>query len=263
MNSADPESRTMKRADRLHHILRLFTVDRPVWTIEEASSVLDVSISTVYRQFGALVRSGLLDAVEESRVYVLGPAIIEMDRNIRFSDPLITVAKPAMRWLAEQTPVPCAVLLCRLYRDRVMCIHQEEKGESGNEVSYERGRPMPLSKGAPSKTILSQLPSRRLNALASQLENDKSEQEALKSPQFRKELGGIRKQGYAITRGEVDAGVIGIAVPLTTPLRGIVASLGVACFESPDDLIVARVRALLVATAETISASIQFDDRWT
>ena len=185
-----------------------------------------------------------------------------MDRNIRFSDPLITVAKPAMRWLAEQTPVSCTVLLCRLYRDRVMCIHQEEKGQNANQVSYERGRPMPLSKGAPSKTILSQLPSRRLNALASQLENDESERDTLKSAEFRKELGEIRKLGHAVTRGEVDKGVIGIAVPLTTPLRGIVASLGVACFENPDDLAVARVRALLVATAETISASIQFDDRW-
>ena len=198
---------------------------------------------------------------EISRVYVLGPAIIEMDRNIRFSDPLITVAKPAMRWLAEQTPLPCAVLLCRLYQDRVMCIHQEEKG-SANQVSYERGRPMPLSMGAPSKTILSQLPARRLSALALQLKSDEKERDTLKSALFRKELSAIRKQGYAITRGEVDTGVIGIAVPLTTPLCGIVASLGVACFDNPDDLIVARVRALLVATAETISASIQFDDRW-
>ena len=252
----------MKRADRLHHILGLFTVERPVWTIEEAASVLGVSISTVYRQFGALVRSGLLDAVEESRVYVLGPAIIEMDRNIRFSDPLITVAKPAMRWLAEQSPVPCAVLLCRLYRDRVMCIHQEKKGESADQVSYERGRPMPLSMGAPSKTILSQLSSRRLSALALRFEDDKSEQDKLGSAEFRKELIKIRKLGYAVTRGEVDKGVIGVAVPLSTPLRGIVASLGVACFGNPDDIVVARVRALLVATAETISTSIQVDERW-
>ncbi len=95
----------MNRADRLHAILGLFTADRPLWTIEDAAETLGVSLSTAYRQFGALVRSGLLDALEGSRVYVLGPAIIELDRNIRLSDPLITVAKPAMRWLAEQTPV--------------------------------------------------------------------------------------------------------------------------------------------------------------
>jgi DNA-binding IclR family transcriptional regulator len=247
----------MTRADRLHLVLRLFTVERPVWTIEDAAAALGVSISTVYRQFGALVRSGLLEALEEERSYVLGPAIIEMDRNIRLSDPLTTVATSAMRWLAEQTPVACAVLLCRLYRERVMCIHQEEKGEHAIRVSYERGRPMPLSRGAPSKTILSQLSTRRLSALAAQLQ-EPSEQTVLCSPEFRRELAVIRKQGFAVTRGEVDAGVIGVAVPLATPLRGIVVSLGVACFEQPNELIVARVRALLTATAATIGASIQF-----
>ncbi len=35
--------------------------------------------------------------VEGSRAYVLGPAINELDHNIRLGDPLITVATPAMR----------------------------------------------------------------------------------------------------------------------------------------------------------------------
>jgi DNA-binding IclR family transcriptional regulator len=167
-----------------------------------------------------------------------------------------------MRWLAEQTPTSCTVLLCRLYRDRVMCIHQEEKAESTDPVSYERGRLMPLSLGAPSKTILSQLSSRRLTAIASGFDGDAKEQDKLNSAEFRKELNEIRKQGYAITRGEVDAGVIGVAVPLATPLRGVIASLGVACFGNPDDLNITRTRALLTATAETITASIKFDPRW-
>ena len=155
----------MKRGDRLHYILRLFTPERPLWTAEAAAEALGVSLSTAYRQLGALVKSDLLEAVEGSHAYVLGPAVIELDRNIRLSDPLITVAKPAMRWLAEQAPMSCTVLLCRLYRERVMCIEQWEKPGGTGEVSYERGRPMPLSRGAPSKTILAQLPPRRLATL--------------------------------------------------------------------------------------------------
>ena len=247
----------MNRADRLHLILRLFTAEKPLWTVEEAAAALNVSLSTAYRQFGALVRSGLLDAVEGARVYVLGPAVIELDRNIRLSDPLITIATPAMKWLADQAQIPCTVLLCRLYRDRVMCIHQEERAGSAGSVSYERGRPMPLSQGAPSRTILAQLPARRLSGLMPILQSEAAGNEAFQPEEFRAELGRIRKQGYSITRGEVDPGVVGVAVPLMTPLKGIVASLGVACFGAPDDIGMIRGRALLVATAETINGSVQ------
>jgi len=247
----------MNRADRLHHILRLFTAEKPLWTVEEASVALDVSLSTAYRQFGALVRSGLLDAVEGSSAYVLGPAIIELDRNIRLSDPLIIMARPAMRWLADQAPVSCTVLLCRLYRDRVMCIHQEEKPGEVGEVSYERGRLMPLSLGAPSKMILAQLPPRRLTSMIASLEAEATTP-AFDSEAFRRQLAEIRKQGYCITYGEVDPGIVGVATPLTAPRRGIVASLGVACFGSPDEISLVRVRALLTATSETIKASVTY-----
>jgi DNA-binding IclR family transcriptional regulator len=247
----------MNRADRLHLLLSLFTVDKPLWTAEEAASALGVSPSTAYRQFASLLRLGLLEAVDSPRGHVLGPAIIELDRNIRLSDPLIRVAMPAMRWLADQAPVSCTVMLCRLYRDRVMCIHQEEKPASPGDVSYERGRLMPLFRGAPSKTIIAQLTARQLAGVVQRMPEERRRAE-LKRPldELRAELQDIRKRGYCITHGEVDADVIGIAMPLRAPRRGIVASLGVACFGRPDDLGLVRVRALLGATVETIAAAI-------
>jgi len=248
----------MNRANRVNSVLRLFTAEKPMWTADEASAALEVSLSTAYRQLAALVKAGLLDAVEGSSAYVLGPAIIELDRNIRLSDSLIIAAKPAMRWLADQAPVPCTVLLCRLYRDRVMCIHQEEKAGNGGEVSYERGRLMPLFHGAPSKAILAQLPTRKLAGIVADLQNEPNgaARQIPDLEELRHELKQIRRIGYCITRGEVDAGIVGLAVPLPTARRGIAASLGVACFGSPSETEVTRVRALLVATSETIKASL-------
>lgn len=247
----------MNRAHRVNSILRLFTAEKPLWTAEEAAAALEVSLSTAYRQLSALMKAGLLDAVEGSKAYVLGPAIIELDRNIRMSDSLVIAAKPAMRWLAEQAPVASIVLLCRLYRDRVMCIHQEEKPGTSGEVSYERGRLMPLFHGAPSKTIIAQLPWRRLATIVTdaRAEGSVSEAQIPDLEALRLELRQIRRQGYCITRGEVDKGIVGVAVPLPTARRGVAASLGIACFGSPDDTTLVRVRALLVATAETIKAS--------
>jgi len=242
----------MTHGDRLHLLLRLFTVEKPRWSADEAAAALGVSLSTAYRQFAALLKSGLIEPVTGSRAYVLGPAIIELDRIIRLSDPLIRIAQPAMRRLADAAPVACSVLLCRLYRDRVMCTLQEEKPVAAGTVSYERGRPMPLFRGAPSKTILSQLPARQLAALADAAEPGPP----VAWERFRAELADIRKRGFCITYGEVDPGVIGLAVPMPTPGRGRVASLGVACFGAPDAAVLDRVRALLMATAAEIEAAV-------
>jgi DNA-binding IclR family transcriptional regulator len=113
---------------------------------------------------------------------------------------------------------------------------------------------MPLSRGAPSRTILAQLPPRRLATLMPTIEAENPG--GFDSEAFRHQLREIRKQGYCITRGEVDKGVVGIAVPLAMPRRGTPASLGIACFGAPAETTLARVRALLVATAETIKTSL-------
>src|SRR5690606_10048010 len=140
---------------------------------------------------------------------------------------------------------------------RVMCIHQEEKGNGGGEVSYERGRLMPLFHGAPSKTILAQLPSRRLANIVADVQAEQPNAGAAPDlDELRQELRQIRRSGYCITRGEVDRGIVGVAVPLQTTRRGVAASLSVACFGNPDEAGIVRVRALLVATSETIKASL-------
>jgi len=244
----------MNRGDRLHLILRLFTPERPQWTADETAAALGFSRSTAYRQLGALVKSGLLETLEHASAYVLGPAIIELDRNIRLSDPLLRAATPAMRRLAEEAPISCTVLLCRLYRDRVMCIGQEERPGETVAVSYERGRLMPLSRGAPSRTILAQLPPRRLAPLMTTIEAENAA--GFDADAFRRQLREIRKEACCITRGEVDDGVVGIAVPLAMPQRATAASLGIACFGAPDEATLARVRALLAAAAATIRASL-------
>ena len=45
-------------------------------------------------------------------------------------------------------------MLCRLYRNQVMCVHQETTPVPPDfAIGYERGRPLPLYRGAASKII--------------------------------------------------------------------------------------------------------------
>ena len=85
----------MSSTEKLLNALALFTFDAPEWTVEAAAKALDVSGSTAYRYFSSLTKAGFLDPISGGR-YVLGPAIIAYDRQIRHQDPLLRVSRPAL-----------------------------------------------------------------------------------------------------------------------------------------------------------------------
>src|SRR5271165_2581962 len=150
--------------DRMLAVLELFTVEMPEWTVEAAAAALRVSAPTAYRYFKQLTRAGLLSPVTGAS-YALGPAIIQMDRQIQICDPMLNAARSVMVDLIQYAAESATVLLCRLYHDRVMCAHQVMGRGPQLPVSYERGRLMPLFRGATSKIILAHLPARTLKSL--------------------------------------------------------------------------------------------------
>src|SRR6476469_7681013 len=81
---------------RLLSVLDLFTEEKPIWTLEETIARLNFSRSMAYRYVKELTDAGLLATVGKGR-FVLGPKIIELDRQIRVCDPLLAVAQGTMR----------------------------------------------------------------------------------------------------------------------------------------------------------------------
>ncbi|MFT4077440.1 MAG: helix-turn-helix domain-containing protein [Asticcacaulis sp.] len=49
----------MSTTDRVFAVLRLFSIQHPEWTVEQAASELDCPTSTMYRYFRSLVGAGL------------------------------------------------------------------------------------------------------------------------------------------------------------------------------------------------------------
>ncbi len=210
---------------RMLAVVDLFSERCPVWTVDGIASGLGYTRATAYRYVGELHDAGLLTRVGRG-AYALGPRIIELDRQIRRCDPLLSVAEHVMPDLLRDRRGQVA-LLCALFRDRVLCIHQ-----AGHDrklaVSYERGRPMPLFRGATSKAILAWLPERRLTRLF--LEQQAQIRRAglgRDRAEFLASLKAIRRAGYAITHADVDPGVVGVAVPLFVGEHSVIGSLSV------------------------------------
>jgi DNA-binding IclR family transcriptional regulator len=239
--------------DRLLAVLGLFTIERPEWTVEEAAAQIGVSAPTTYRYFKRLTTAGLISPVSGAS-YTLGPAIIQMDRQIQISDPMLRAARGVMHELIQHAADGSILLLCRLFHDRVMCVHQVFGRGPQQPVSYERGRPMPLFRGATSKIILAHLPPRTLKSL---FEQNAREIDAAgfgrTLDEFRGSLAAIRRAGFVVTHGEIDAGRVGIGVPVFDKDRAILGSLSFALSEvKASDKLIAKLAPLTIAASRQI-----------
>jgi len=183
-------------------VLDLFTEQHPVLSADDISSKLDYSRPTGYRYVRGLVAAGLL--VRAPGGYALGPRIIELDWIIRTQDPVLMASRSAVRRLAARTA--CGVTQMGMYGEHIVTIHYEP-GPNPLEIGFDRGRPMPLFRGAPSKAILAFLPRARLERLY-------RKHRGRGFARFAEEMKDVRKAGYAISFGELDVGKVGIGAPV-------------------------------------------------
>ncbi|HEY9281008.1 MAG TPA: helix-turn-helix domain-containing protein, partial [Eoetvoesiella sp.] len=201
---------------RILDILDLFTPETTIVQVDEVGAQLGVGRSTCYRYLQELCDSGLLVQQGKGR-YGLGPRVIELERLLQLSDPLLNAGKTIM---AELAPI-CenrTLLLCSLFKDRVLCIHQTGPDHiiHANEkmpIYRGRGSTLPLFQGAGSQAILAHLAPHQVQALylakqseiaAAGLGSDWKE--------FRATLNVIRKQGFVSTVGKRNPRVLALAV---------------------------------------------------
>lgn len=246
--------------DRMLAVLGLFTIARPHWSVEDAAARLGVSATTSYRYFKRLTRAGLISPVAGAG-YTLGPAIIEMDRQIQICDPMLRAARTVMSDLVQQASEGSTALLCRLYHDRVMCVHQVMGRGPQAPVSYERGRLMPLFRGATAKVILAHLPARTLKSLFAQHRAAIAEA-GLGADwlAFRAALARLRRVGGAVTHSDLDPGRVGLAAPIFDRERAVLGSLSVVLpAVRAEEAAVARLLALTIAGARAIERAMNAD----
>lgn len=228
-------------------VLDLFTEQTPVLSAEDISATLKYSRPTGYRYVRELVANGLL--VRAPRAYALGPRIIELDRIIRTHDPLLLASRQAVRSLAMGTG--CDVTQMAMYGERIVTIHHE-LGPAPLMIEFDRGRPMPLFRGCPSKAIIAFLPRARIQRLYRKHQGGRG------FGHFYEEIQAIRKAGYAASFGELEPDRVGYGAPLFRGGRNVAGSINLVMTRAQHDA--ADHRALverLLESAARISDAIE------
>jgi DNA-binding IclR family transcriptional regulator len=170
----------------------------------------------------------------------------------------VQTSREVMERIAAFAPEGSVVLLCRAFGDTVLCMHQTHAKGPQSVVSYERGKPMPLFRGATSRIILANQPLRRMrkfyDAHADAL-RDSGNGDDWES--FRANMAKLRKAGHAVSFGEVDPGRIGIAAALMDETRAPLGSLSYVISADTDPASVPLLASVLTTAAREVEGKLR------
>jgi DNA-binding IclR family transcriptional regulator len=237
-------------ADRALDILLLFNPDKLLWTGAEIADHIGVARSTGYRYLQSLVNAGFVE--EASGKFQLGPRIFQLARLARAGTNLSDIAMPTMRGLAAR--VNEAVLLTRRSGRFVVCLDLVEAMHTVR-LSYERGHVLPINAGAAAEVLLAWAGPEDAAAVLNAAPLERFTPRTLVDPALlQARFAQIRSQGVAISQGELDEQVLGVAAPIRDAKGSVVAAVSIAALASrvlPGQL--KSVAVAVKAAAATIS----------
>lgn len=202
-------------------ILNLFNERRPVWSADDVITRLGFTQPTGYRYLRELCAQGYLIRLTDG--YSLGPKIIELDYYIRGADPVFRGAQAIMRDLVGRTGFE--VLLMSIFGEQIVTTHQEA-GRETLTISFGRGHPMPLFRGAGSKAIVAFLPkAQRRRIFANNAQDANAAGFGATYDAFEANLQPIRRAHFALSLGELNEGNVGMAAPIFQTSRTSCGSL--------------------------------------
>ncbi|QYN26563.1 IclR family transcriptional regulator [Amycolatopsis sp. DSM 110486] len=238
-------------ADRTLDVLSLFNDDHPVVGGVEVAKQLQVARSTAYRYLQSLVSARFLEE-EPTGGYRLGMRFVELGRLARRAHDLSDIAAPVIVDLAARAGE--TALITRRAGNLVVCLDRAESETHRLRISYERGAVLPINAGASALVLLAwdEPDSIRQTFAQSHLQQF-TPATLIDVDQLMDRLERIKRDGYAVTRAEVDDDVVGIAAPIFTGEK-VTAAVTVAALASRvPKALERRILTQVREAAETIS----------
>lgn len=253
-----PESAANTRSvERALNILEAFTAAEPELTATDLSRKLVLNKSTVHRLAGLLERRGLLSRNPKTRAYALGPAIFRFVGLVLRQGDIASLSLPLMVALRDQTGETIGLNI-RVGRNRT-CIAQIESLHE-LRMRLDIGKLLPLYCGAAGKVLLAHMAPEEIEAVIRETGLAPLGPGSIRDPEvLRRQLGAIRRDGFAISKEERTAGGHTLAAPLRDRNGLVVASLSVygPAVRLPDARI-EELRPVVIAVAAAISRAFGF-----
>lgn len=212
--------------DRMAEILDCFSLEEPALGVREVARKTDLSPSTVGRIMAYLRDMGILNQDADSYLYMMGSKVLAWAGIYTVTSDVRTIALPVMVRLQEQTRETISLYI--LEGSERVCVERLESPQSVRIVARV-GRRIPLYAGSAGKVFLAYMPENlRENILQDVDLKPMTERTITDINALRTNLKDIRKQGYAVSRGEWIIDASGTAAPIFNQMGQITAAISIS-----------------------------------
>jgi DNA-binding IclR family transcriptional regulator len=236
-------------AGRLFTLLSVFSEQRPSANLSELSRNAGLALSTTHRLVGELVEWGALDRDEDGRYHV-GLRLFELAALSPGSFGLREHALPFLEDLYEVTHQNVQLAV----RDGLEAVYVERiSAHNAVNVVTRIGSRLPVHASGVGLAMLAYAPA-EVQALALRSPLRRFTEKTITTPAaLREMLARVRRDGYAISDGQIELITLSVAAPVRGPDDGVVAAVSIVV---PNDVDAAALVPAVRAAARGISRAL-------
>lgn len=219
-------TKTLQSLERGIDLLFLFSVEKPILSLEDISRGLDLPESTAYRLAATLCKKSVLVRSPAGKGYELHASLLRLLAVVRAHIDIGSLALPSLEVLARESGETSQ--LCLLQGNEVVCA---EAVSSSNAIRFmpEKGRGVPLHTSALGRAVLAFLPESFLAKYLRRPGLHAVTPYTVTDPRkFRGILQQIRAQRWAVSFQQNLLGARGVAAPIFDHQGKVIASLGIS-----------------------------------
>jgi DNA-binding IclR family transcriptional regulator len=209
-------------------ILRLFTRDRPAWTLTQIARALGLNKTSAFRFVNTLVQLGYLRKHPETKLISLGAQVLNFVFAFSQTDHLSDVGKPFVDEVFETHDI--TIDLALFEEDTIAVVYRRES----RGILIPRFPIIPTDEkfycSSLGKAILAYLPQDKMMRIVDRLSfAAKTDKTVIKRTDLLADLERTRKRGYAVNNEEWVKGLIAIGAPIINLHSKEV--IGAVCFD--------------------------------
>jgi IclR family pca regulon transcriptional regulator len=221
----DPNDREyVQSLERGIKVLRAFDARNPRLTLSEVAVIAGLNRATARRLLLTLIRMSLV--ATNGKVFWLRPSILDLGFRYLSGLPWWHISQPIIEELAKEVQEPCSISVLD-GQDIVYVARAVINRIVSTDINI--GSRFPAFCTAAGRAILSQIPPDDLEAyLADVVMKPFTDQTVTNPSKLRELIIASRQKGYAVSDGELEVALFGIAVPIFDKLGRPVAALSVS-----------------------------------
>jgi len=229
--------RSIQSVDRVVAIIKYIAAKGNAAPLTDISAGVGLSNSTAHGLLAALKRGGLVEQDEATRKYSLGIGIFELGQAVYRQMDIHNIALPYLRHLVEKYRETCQLAI--LSEGEIVYIEKVESPRSIRMISAVGSRHPAHCTGL-GKVLLAGLSGDEFSEFLEKKPLARYTANTITDPEkLRKEIEGVRRNGYSLDREEIEDGLRCVAAPIRNDKCNTVAALSISMPANrmrPEDL---------------------------